>query len=270
MRYLAVAVAALGGLILYVSLAGAGSPAPDASRHLLMVPDSAGSEAALTRSDARVVARYEEFTLVEARGEDDAALRAAGASRRDDLREVGLPGTAGLDPLAERESLAAKGVAEPAEALVLVQFVGPIKDAWLERLRSTGARIVEYAAQDGYLLHARGAEVDRLAALVGTYPAVRAVTRVRAGDKVSDELNAAPAAASEVAVQTVAGPRVRTRGARRHRPARGCVSLRTVGERQTQFLSLSRRRSKPSPLIPRFWPSCPPRGRGSWTSRQPR
>jgi subtilisin-like proprotein convertase family protein len=238
MRYLAVAVAALGGLILYASLAGAGSPAPDSSRHLLMVPDSAGSEAALTRSDARVVARYEEFTLVEARGEDDSALREAGASRRDDLREVGLPGTSGLDPLAERESLAAKGVAEPAEALVLVQFVGPIKDAWLERLRSTGARIVEYAAQDGYLLHARGAEVDRLAALVGTYPAVRAVTRVMAGDKVSDEL--ASNGRQEVAVQTIAG----ADGAdARRAAAAGGLRVRTpsqVGERQTQFLSLSR------------------------------
>jgi subtilisin-like proprotein convertase family protein len=239
MRYLAVAVAALGGLILYASLAGAGSPAPDPSRHLLMVPDSAGSEAALTRSDARVVARYEEFTLVEARGEDDSALRAAGASRRDDLREVGLPGTAGLDPLAERESLAAKGVAEPAEALVLVQFVGPIKDAWLERLRSTGARIVEYAAQDSYLLHARGAEVDRLAALVGTYPAVRAVTRVRAGDKVSDQLLTA-GGRQEVAVQTIAGPdgadarRAASAGGRRMRiPSQ-------VGARKTQFLSLTR------------------------------
>ena len=238
MRYLAVAVAALGGLILYVSLAGAGSPAPDASRHLLMVPDSAGSEAALTRSDARVVARYEEFTLVEARGEDDAALRAAGASRRDDLREVGLPGTAGLDPLAERESLAAKGVAEPAEALVLVQFVGPIKDAWLERLRSTGARIVEYATQDGYLLHARGAEVDRLAALVGTYPAVRAVTRVRAGDKVSDELGAGRSGSRMAAVQTVAG----AEGTQARRAAETAgASVRpgsTVGELRTQYLRL--------------------------------
>ena len=62
---------------------------------------------------------------------------------------------------------------------MLVQFVGPIKDAWLERLRSTGARIVEYVAQNGYVVHASGAEVDRLAGLVGTYPAVRAVTRVR-------------------------------------------------------------------------------------------
>ena len=186
MRSLAVAMAALGGLILYASLAGAQSPGPDPSAHLLLVPDSAAAEAALNSSDVRVVAAYEEFTLVEARGGDEADLRAAGASRRDDLREISLPGSPGIDPLAERESLAAKGVAEPGEALVLVQFVGPIKDAWLERLRSTGARIVEYVAQNGYVVHASGAEVDRLAALVGTYPAVRAVTRVGSEDKLSE------------------------------------------------------------------------------------
>ena len=93
-------------------------------------------------------------------------------------------------------------MAEPGEALVLVQFVGPIKDAWLERLRSTGARIVEYVAQNGYVVHASGAEVDRLAALVGTYPAVRAVTRVGAEDKLSEGW---VRGRHDVAVQTVAG-----------------------------------------------------------------
>jgi subtilisin-like proprotein convertase family protein len=232
-------MAALGGLILYASLAGARSSARDPSAHLLLVPDTAAAERALAASDVRVIAGYEEFALVEARGADEAELRTAGATRRDDLREVSLPGTSGVDPLTERESLAAKGVAEPDETLVLVQFVGPIKDAWLERLRSTGARIVEYVAQNGYIVHARGAEVDRLAGLVGTYPAVRAVTRVRAADKLSESLSPGDGARM-VAVQTVAGEE----GAQaRREAARAGSRVRAssrVGEHQTQFLSLTR------------------------------
>ena len=178
-------MAALGGLVAAAPLVGAQSSAPDRSAHLLVVPDTARADATLERSNARTVARYGGFTLVEARGEDDAALRGAGADRRDDMREVGLPGGS-FDPLRGRDSLAGKDAADPNEALAVVQFEGPVKDAWLERLRDSGARIVQYVAQNGYLVHASGEEVDRLAALVGTDPAVRAVTRVTAGDKKSD------------------------------------------------------------------------------------
>ncbi len=232
-------MAALGGLVAYGSLAGARAPEPDRSPHLLIVPDSAPAQATLAATDARVVASYGDFTLVEARGEEDADLRAAGAARRDDLREVSLPGRSDLDPLRERASLAAKGAVEPAEALVLVQFVGPIKDAWLERLRATGARIVEYVAQNGYVVHAGGAEVDRLAGLVGTDPAVRAVTRVAGADKLSGAVGSG-GGARPVAIQTVAG--AEGQPARRAAAAAG-PSMRVpsgVGELRTQFLTLTR------------------------------
>jgi subtilisin-like proprotein convertase family protein len=251
-------MAALGGLILYASLAGAHSPGRDPSAHLLLVPDSAAAEAALNSSDVRVVAAYEEFTLVEARGGDEADLRAAGASRRDDLREISLPGSPGIDPLAERESLAAKGVPEPGEALVLVQFVGPIKDAWLERLRATGARVVEYVAQNGYVVHADGEEVDRLAALVGSYPAVRAVTPVRAGDKVSE----GAAGTGLVAVQTLAG--AEGADARREAAAAGerARPTSTVRGLSTQYLRLSAAEVEAlaaDPAVVSVTPSSPPR-----------
>jgi subtilisin-like proprotein convertase family protein len=167
------------------------------------VPDTARAEAALAASSARTVARYDAFTLVEARGDDDANLRAAGADRRDDMRRVSLPG-GDLDPLQGRDSLASRDAPELDEALAVIQFEGPVKDAWLERLRSSGVRIVQYMPQNGYLVHAGGAEVDRLAGLVGTDTAVRAVTRVTAADKLSEEL-AGDASTRRVAVQTLVG-----------------------------------------------------------------
>ena len=230
-------MAALGGLVAGASLAGAESQPPDRSPHLLLVPDTARAEAALERSSARTIARYDAFTLVEARAEDDAALRGVGADRRDDMRKVGMPGGQ-FDPLGGRESLADKGAADPNEALAVVQFEGPVKDGWLERLSDTGVRVVQYMAQNGYLVHASGGEVDRLAALVGTDPAVRAVAGVTAEDKKSEEL-AGGGDSRLVAVQTLAA--AEGADARRAVAAAGRSVRRasTVGGVTTQFVSLS-------------------------------
>jgi subtilisin-like proprotein convertase family protein len=163
-----------------------------------VVPDSAKGELALARADVRVVARYRDFSLVEATGADDQLLRGAGAGRRDDMREVALAGGQ-VDPAA-RPSLAAKDAPDRGEALVLVQFVGPVKAEWLAKLRSTGATVLGYAAQNGYIVHAAGDALDRVTELVGSYPAVRAATALRPSDKVERG-----ASSGRVAVQTVAG-----------------------------------------------------------------
>jgi hypothetical protein len=111
-------------------LATAQSPRPDDRRHLLLVPSDAEGTAALARTDARVIARYEAFSLVEAQGTDDQRLRNAGAERRDDMRTVET--AAGeIDPTTDRSSLAAKEGPDRQETLALVQFVGPPKDAWV-------------------------------------------------------------------------------------------------------------------------------------------
>ena len=148
-----------------------------------------------------MVASYESFVLVEAAGADDERLRAAGADRRDDMRSVRTAaGT--IDPENERRSLAGKEAPERDEALTLVQFAGPPKDAWLERLRDTGGRIVSYQPENAYVVHAADAgQVERLAALVGGYAPVRAVAVLTAADK----LEGSRVATGMYAVQTVAG-----------------------------------------------------------------
>ena len=224
-------------MIVAAPLVGAQSTPSDRSPHLLLVPDTAKATAALEKANARTVARYEAFTLVEARGEDEADLRSAGADRRDDMREVSLPGGE-LDPLRSRSSLAAKGAADPDEALAVVQFAGPVKDAWLDRLRDSGARIVQYVPQNAYVVHASGNEVERLAGLVGTVPAVRAVTRMTGADKLGEGV---PASGDSrlVAVQTLAG--ADGADARRAVTAAG-VRARAdsnVGGLTTQFVELT-------------------------------
>jgi subtilisin-like proprotein convertase family protein len=176
-------------------------PAAAPAKHLLLVPDTSAGVVALAKADARVVASYESFSLVEAAGDDYTRLRAAGADRRDDMREVTTAAGA-IDPAADRASLAGKRAHDRDEALALVQFVGPPKDAWLRRLRATGARVVTYQAENAYVVYARGHAVDRLAALVGTDTAVRAVVPMTAADKVEGRANAL----ARYAVSTVAGP----------------------------------------------------------------
>ena len=48
-------------------------------------------------------------------------------------------------------------------ALQLVQFAGPIKDAWLEQIRAAGAVPIQYIDSNGYLLWADAAARTRLA-----------------------------------------------------------------------------------------------------------
>ncbi len=99
------------------------------------------------------------------------------------MREV-TTASGELDPAADRPSLAAKLAPDRDEVLALVQFVGPPKPAWVDRLRATGARVVGYQAQNAYVAHAAGPAVERVAGLLGTDPAVRAVVPLEAADKV--------------------------------------------------------------------------------------
>jgi subtilisin-like proprotein convertase family protein len=208
-------------------------PAADGP-HLLVVPATPEGEAALARTDARVVAGYESFSLVEATGADDERLLRAGADRRDDMRTVSTAaGT--IDPRSARRSLAAKGAPERDEVLTLVQFVGPPKDAWLERLAATGAAIVGYQPENGYVVHARGDEVDRVAALLGTYAPVRAVAVLTAADKLEAERSSS----GRYAVQTVAGDAGAAARAEAARSGPSVARAVALDSLHTQYLELT-------------------------------
>ena len=129
----AIVALALTGAVAGATIAPAQPAPPDTEPHLLLVPDTPEGTAALARTDARTVARYESFSLVEAAGEDVRRLRSAGADRRDDMRTVATAAGA-IDPTVDRASLAAKDAPDRERTLALVQFTGPPKDAWLERL----------------------------------------------------------------------------------------------------------------------------------------
>ena len=194
------------GVLAALAAIGAGAGAvvaastPQDEAHLLLVPTDGASDKALARVEPRVVARYDAFTLVEAEGSDATQLERAGAERRDDMREVRL-GARSLDPETERAALG-RTPSAAAPALVVVQFVGPIKDGWLDRVRQTRARLVIYMAQNSYLVHAASeAELDALSRLDGA-PGVRAVVPFNAGDKLTGVNAGGP---QRLAIQTLSG-----------------------------------------------------------------
>jgi subtilisin-like proprotein convertase family protein len=225
--------AVLLALALAVVSADAQRIAPDRSPHLFTVPTEGRPAAALARTDARVVARYDSFTLVEAAGEDAERLRRAGADRRDDMREVTLVDRE-LDPRRERRSLAGKGRRPAGEGLALVQFVGPVKGAWLTRLRRTGVRVVTYMAENGYLVHGSARELGRAAGLRGADPAVRAVVPYVTGDKLGPGVK--PAGRQKLAVQTLSGADGAVVRARVARAGRTTRATSTAGGLHTQYI----------------------------------
>ena len=181
---------------------GAGRPSHARGNHLFVVPDAGAPAVALAKTDARVVAGYSSFTLVEAGGEDSARLAAAGAEPRDDMTQVRV-GRRVIDPARDRAPLTGKNRRPRRPGYALVQFVGPIKDAWLARLWETGVRVVTYMAQNAYLVHGSRAELARAAALLGADRSVRAVVPYGGSDKL------APGVRSEgrqrLAIQTLTG-----------------------------------------------------------------
>ncbi len=134
-----------------------------------------------------------------------AVLRAAGLDIRDEHDLLSLNGVlldgrrpaaslAGVEP---RLLLGDAGAArvDPGAGLYLVQFVGPLRDAWLERLVAAGARPVQSVPMNGYVVSVAPERVaswedalrdDEAIQHVGPWhPVFRLTPEVRAAARVS-------------------------------------------------------------------------------------
>jgi subtilisin-like proprotein convertase family protein len=211
-RTLLLAASLLGAAtVASLALAGQptlGTPAPGEGPHLVVVPHSPKGQAALVLSSARQVAGYDTYTLVEATGADVTRLVAAGGELRDDMREVRI-GMRSVDPKLGRPSLldksgaARRAAGRGAYGLAVVQYVGPLKDAWIQAVRKTGVEVVSYMAQNAQLVSGDGAALAELAALSTREAFLRAVTPYTAADK---QLPGLPSRGrADIVVSTVAG-----------------------------------------------------------------
>ena len=127
-------------------------------------------EAMVRQNAVRSEFDYGSFKLVvvdQERVGGRAAIEAMPITPRDDMDMIALNGyvidTSAAQPipkdlpedlkLSRMAQARSRGDKSPGPGLYIVQFVGPIQDAWLNTLKSTGARVVSYVANNAYVVH---------------------------------------------------------------------------------------------------------------------
>lgn len=232
-RWLAALTASLVVLAVLVSTSVEARSEDSGRDQLLLVPDTPQAQRALKRSKVEVVASYEAFELVLARGDDARRLRRAGADRREDMRTVQLAGGS-VDPTQAGDRDLKQGNAS-ARGLAVVQFVGPVKQRWLKALRKQGVRVVAYVPQNAYVIAARRKQLQRLAARAGDDRTIRAVTAYTARDKVARGAEKAKL----LAVQTLAGEEGDGARRRAREHGRDVRAEADIGPYRTVYVSAS-------------------------------
>ncbi len=123
---------------------------------------------------------------------------------RDDLNLIVLNGhvldTSNDEPLSQplpsdlRQTRMAEGRsrrAGPGAGLYIVQFAGPIQDAWLNRLRATGADVITYIPNNAYVVRTDGGSAARVARMKDSHPFVQWVGDYEPAYKMSPQVLAA-------------------------------------------------------------------------------
>jgi subtilisin-like proprotein convertase family protein len=166
---------------LLVSLGGRASEAaaqqtPRATRKILVDNGDARAVADLTRRGGLLLVDYGAFALWRIpETEATAAARAnASVSVKDDFDTIGLRGgaidTRGTPPAAPAGLAQAKS---NGPQLWLIQFIGPIKEAWLDDLRANGLQIVWYMPQNAYVVWGDGVAIDTLTRAAQKSPVIQ-------------------------------------------------------------------------------------------------
>jgi subtilisin-like proprotein convertase family protein len=190
--------------------------------HRLLVPARHALLARLRQSVlTRSVEDYGSFALVvlDLESRELEQLLARGVQLADEQTLVGLNGyrldgadaqaTARLLATIPAELAAERAVpVEDERRLELVQFAGPVKDAWLESVRQSGARIISYVPNNAYVVLTDARAHAALRQLIDK-PWMLAITGYAPAFKLRPALRAAGPALLElkdVVVQVISGP----------------------------------------------------------------
>jgi Subtilase family/Viral BACON domain len=156
---------------------------------------------------------------ISAGGRD--ALASSGIEFQDDIDQIPLNGyilntadrTGELDriPADLRQTKMADALASGGAAgsgLYVVQFIGPIKDEWLDNLRATGSEIVTYVPNNAYIVRSNDKAAARLAGLKNDHT-VQYVGDYEPAFRMTPELqeirSAMPGESVPVTVQVIGG-----------------------------------------------------------------
>jgi hypothetical protein len=147
----------------------------------VLVPDAsepAGvplAPALLSDLDGRVLEEYDDITLVEIHDKDKETLKRRGDEQsvlvalRDEFDKIFLNGYV-LDSREGHGKVPPSESADPPYAADekgswLIQFIGPIKTAWLDAVKAAGVEAVQYIPMHAYIVGARESEISAIATL---------------------------------------------------------------------------------------------------------
>ncbi|MDW8412241.1 MAG: S8 family serine peptidase [Acidobacteriota bacterium] len=140
-----------------------------------------------------IVEDYGSFVLVATSTENQLVAQRKAQDLRLDMEEIESTvnfRSGGFDPLkAENPALlyAAEGGYQEAAATgdyYVVQFVGPIRDKWIEDLTATGAEVIQYIAHNAYIVYASADQIEK----IKSHPRVRWSGQYQPAFKVSPGL----------------------------------------------------------------------------------
>jgi len=138
--------------------AAANGPSSLSRGQFVRLDARAAKQASRVGMNPKLTIDYGAFSLVELGDSDFAKLKAAQIEHRDQTNDYSLVlGESRFDPLLETPSVPAEWAAlarAGGKDLRLIQFVGPTKQEWLDRLAADGTRIVQYIHPNTYVVYA--------------------------------------------------------------------------------------------------------------------
>lgn len=153
--------------LLLVLPAGAAPPAPGGGHHFVRIPDSAASAVTGLDLSPQAAINYGSFRWLQLNATDFARLRASGLPFTLD-EEAGQVRVRDFvfDPVVAGEPNLPEDMhaADAGPGLRLVQFAGPIQDAWLADLAAVGLKPLQYYPANTYLVWGTLAQAQAAAA----------------------------------------------------------------------------------------------------------
>ncbi|MCX6032250.1 MAG: S8 family serine peptidase [Chloroflexi bacterium] len=173
------------------------SPPMGGDFHKVMADSRDTTAAALAQTGATRIADYGAFALWRVpSGEIAAALTLPGITTYDRGDTIWLRGRtidtaaaqcSGADPAADLPA-GLRQTRTVGAQLWLVQFAGPVQDAWLDELRGLDLAVVAYMPENAYVVWGDGAGLDKLDALAAEGRAVQWAGAYHPGYRLAPEL----------------------------------------------------------------------------------
>ncbi len=142
------------------------SPDPTGQKIRIDAQDTS-TQATLRQQGATMLVDYDSFQLWQLPNEQDEQMDLAAlapqAQIQDDIDTIYLRGTS-ITPTREAVQVAAslQQVRQQEPQLWMVQFIGPVKDAWLDEVQQTGCELVAYMPNHAYIVWGDGEALERL------------------------------------------------------------------------------------------------------------